>query len=158
MKVNNQEIKIKVPESKEDLDKYYHLRYEILRKPWGKNEQDVKDDWEDQSIHLVALDSNGNAVGTARLQINSVDEGQIRSMAVKEDFRKSGLGSKLLKMLEEIAAGKKMKTIMLDSRDHAVGFYEKNGYKIIGESYVLFGVIPHFRMMKDLCIPTGKNL
>jgi predicted GNAT family N-acyltransferase len=56
----------------------------------------------------------------------------------------------ILKYLEDIAAGKNLKRIVLDARDNAVDFYLKNGYTVEGDSYVLFGTIPHFRMVKLL--------
>jgi predicted GNAT family N-acyltransferase len=61
-----------------------------------------------------------------------------------------GLGSDILRFIEQKAKEKKLKKLILDARDHAVKFYEKNGYKVIGDSYLLFGTIKHFRMEKDL--------
>ncbi|MBK6838579.1 MAG: hypothetical protein IPG90_10135 [Bacteroidetes bacterium] len=40
--------------------------------------------------------------------------------------------------------------MILDAREPAVHFYEKHGYKVIAESYMLFGVIPHLKMTKNL--------
>ncbi|MEO8211297.1 MAG: GNAT family N-acetyltransferase, partial [bacterium] len=65
-------------------------------------------------------------------------------------MRGNGLGSMVLKFLEEKAKEKKFKRITLDARDNAVDFYKKNGYTVEGDSYKLFDVIPHFRMGKNI--------
>jgi len=42
------------------------------------------------------------------------------------------------------------RTIVLDAREPAVGFYLKLGYMITEKSYLLFNEIQHFRMTKNL--------
>jgi hypothetical protein len=76
------DYKIIVPGNESELKKYYDLRYEVLRKPWNQPENTTKDEWEDKSLHVMMVDAQGNAVAAGRLQFNSDDEGQIRSMAV----------------------------------------------------------------------------
>ncbi len=142
--------RIIIPTTNEELEKYYHLRYEILRKRWSQEESSTKDEKENASIHVMMVDEENNAIATGRLQINSDSEGQIRSMAVKDEFQNRGLGSLIIKYLEKEAANRNLKLLTLDARENAVNFYIKNGYKVDGESYVLFGVIPHFKMSKDI--------
>jgi predicted GNAT family N-acyltransferase len=60
------------------------------------------------------------------------------------------LGSQIIEYIEQKAKEKKIKHILLDARINAVKFYENHGYKVIGESYLLFGVIPHFQMKKEM--------
>jgi GNAT superfamily N-acetyltransferase len=58
----------------------------------------------------------------------------IDTLWVREDFRKSGLGSKLLKEIEKIAKEKECHIIHLDTFDfQAKDFYIKHGYKIFGQ-------------------------
>ena len=142
--------KIIVPSTNEELEKYYHLRYEILRKRWGQEETTTRDEYENESLHIMAIDENGNAIATGRLQFNKNNEAQVRSMAVIDEQQKTGLGSELLQYLENEAKKRNYTRIVLDARDNAVDFYIKNGYEVEGDSYVLFGVIPHFKMSKSL--------
>jgi N-acetylglutamate synthase-like GNAT family acetyltransferase len=141
-------MKIIEPESPEELSKYFTLRFEILRKPWNQPSSSTKDEWEDQSIHVLMLDENNEAIACGRLQINSKTEGQIRSMAVRTELQGKGLGKKIIQYIEKRALELKLKKIILDARINAVKFYEGRGYKVIGESYLLFGIIPHFKMEK----------
>lgn len=138
------------PKTEEDLEKYYRLRYEVLRKPWNQSYASTLDETENESIHILIKDDKGNALAAGRLQINSTEQGQLRSMAVHPDYQGKGLGKKLIQELERIAKSKGMKELILDARENAVAFYKANGYVITGPSYLLFGVIPHFVMQKTL--------
>jgi predicted GNAT family N-acyltransferase len=143
-------MKIIEPKTEKEIQQYYNLRYEILRKPWNQPRQSTKDEWEDQSIHILMLDDNDDAIACGRLQLNSKEEGQIRSMSVKTDMQGQGLGKKIIEWIESKAKELQMKRIILDARENAVKFYESCGYKVIGDSYLLFGIIKHYKMEKYL--------
>ena len=143
-------MKIIEPNTQSELDKYYDLRYEILRKPWNQPATTTRDDSEDISVHLLMVDDKEEAVATGRLQLNNDDEGQIRSMAVRTDRQGQGLGKAMMKKIEAVATERRLRRIVLDARQEAVGFYEKMGYKVIADSYFLFNTIRHFRMEKKL--------
>jgi predicted GNAT family N-acyltransferase len=143
-------MKIIVPSTAEELKMYYDLRYEMLRKPWNRPYKSTIDEDEDSSVHALMLDDSGKAVAAGRLVLNSDEEGQVRSMAVTEEMQGKGLGTKILQHLEDEARKKKFKHIVLDAREGAINFYKKNGYTPEGDSYILFGVIPHVRMKKTL--------
>ncbi|MCC7231863.1 MAG: GNAT family N-acetyltransferase [Bacteroidia bacterium] len=138
------------PLTEQEWAAYFGLRYEILRKPWNQPESSTTDESEDISVHFLCLDHNDNPAATGRLQINPGNEGQIRSMAVRQDLQRSGLGTFVLNALEKEAMNRGLSKIVLDAREYAVPFYLKNGYKKTRSSYVLFGVIPHFRMEKEV--------
>ena len=143
-------MKIIEPKTEKELEEYYNLRYEILRKPWNQSRASTKDELENKSIHLLMLDDNNVAVACGRLQINSAEEGQIRSMAVKENRQRKGLGKKIIDHIEIKARELKLKNIILDARENAVKFYEQCGYKIVDDSYLLFDVIKHYKMKKEI--------
>jgi len=143
-------MKIVVPSSAEELKMYYDLRFEMLRKPWNRPYTSTIDEDENNSVHALMLDENGKGVAAGRLVLNSDIEGQVRSMAVAQGLQGKGLGTKILKHLEDEARKKNFRHIVLDAREGAVAFYKKNGYNPEGDSYILFGVIPHVRMKKIL--------
>src|SRR5947209_4779340 len=132
------------PSSEAELEAYYNLRYVILRKPWNQPKISTKDEWENNSIHVLMLDEKKQAVAVGRLQLNNDEEGQLRSMAVRTDHQGKGFGSQIISYIERIAKEKKLKYIVLDARENAVRFYEKHGYKIVVNSYLLFGIIRHY--------------
>ena len=142
------EFTIIEPNSQDDLADYYRIRYEVLRKPWNQPVSSTKDDTESSSIHILVKNSESISVATGRIQFNTADEAQIRSMAVSNECQGLGIGSLMMNHLEKIALEKNIKTIVLDARENAIAFYEKNGYEIVSTSYLLFGEIQHFKMKK----------
>ena len=139
------------PNTSTEFKIYYNLRYEVLRKPWFHPTGSERDDDDETSLHRMIIDEpNGKAVAVGRLQFNSIEEAQIRYMAVSDDYQGMGYGSKIVKALDNIAREKGSRKIILQSRENAVKFYEKNGYKIIEKSYLLFDEIQHWLMEKEL--------
>ena len=125
-------MKIIEPKTPDEFKKYYNLRYEILRKPWGQPPGSERDEGEELSIHRMIIDEKaGDALAVGRLQFNSEDEAQIRYMAVSDDFQGQGLGSLIIFNLEDTAKEKGILRIMLQARGNALRFYTNNGYEII---------------------------
>lgn len=138
------------PQSQQDFDKYYQLRWEILRKPWGqpKGSEVTKD--ENACIHAMVLAVSGEITGVARLQFNSPTTAQIRFVAVANEAQGKGVGKMLMDYLESIAKEEGATEVILDARDNAVPFYTKLNYQITEKTYLLFGEIQHYRMRKML--------
>jgi predicted GNAT family N-acyltransferase len=70
-------------------------------------------------------------------------------MGVCEDFRRSGIGSKMLKKLEDDAIKQGANQIILNARENAVPFYKSLGYFEVGP-YESDIQIPHLRMEKKI--------
>lgn len=143
-------IKIIEPQTIQQFEAYYLLRFEVLRKPWNQPIGSEKDDMEDRSIHAMAVDENNNVLGVCRLQLNSPMEGQLRYMGVKSDTQGLGIGKKLITFLEQKAQDKGANKMILHSREIAVDFYKKCDYIIIEKSYLMWGEIQHYLMEKTL--------
>lgn len=140
---------IKQPESDDDFRQYFKLRWRILRAPWGEPEGSEADNIEGQCFHIMAVDGN-QVVGVGRIQYNSAEEAQIRYMAISEGYEGNGIGRQIVSALEQEAVGQNIKKIVLDAREPAVVFYQKLDYRVEQKSYVLFGEIQHYRMIKQL--------
>jgi predicted GNAT family N-acyltransferase len=143
-------MRLQEPVSTEDFEKYYQLRWEVLRKPWNQPRGSEKDENENSSIHIMALDDAGECVGVSRLQFNSPGEAQVRFMGVRDDQQGKGVGKKLMQYLEEKAKVKGAKKVMLHSREIAVDFYLSIGYVMMEKSYLMWGLIQHYRMEKEI--------
>ena len=139
------------PKSSEEFRKYYNLRYEILRKPWGQPIGSERDEKEETSIHRMIIDEKtGEVLAVGRLQFNSKDEGQIRYMAVSDDFQGQGLGSQIISTLENVARKNGNQWMILSARKNALQFYKNNGYEIVKKTHLLFGEIQHWLMQKQI--------
>lgn len=139
------------PSTPSDFEKYYQLRWEILRKPWDQPKGSEKDDAEATSIHAMVLDDADECVGVSRLQMNSPEEAQVRFMAVRDDQQGKGLGKMLMQYLEEKAKTSGAKKIILQSRENAVPFYLSIGYSVTEKTFRLWDIIQHYRMEKVIC-------
>ena len=127
----------------------YFLRWSVLRKPWNQPKGSEQDDLEEKANSIIALLDN-QVVGTARLQRNSEEIGQIRYMAVDLMFQRKGIGKKIILYLHQMAKKMGLKKLILDAREPSLDFYKKLGYKIVRKSYVLFGEIQHWQMEYQL--------
>jgi predicted GNAT family N-acyltransferase len=99
------------------------------------------DDWDPQCVHAVAFDANASALGTGRL----LPDGHIGRMAVSASARGSGIGSALLMALMQEARRRGHKAAILSAQTHAVPFYRRHGYEVVGAKYLDCG-IPHVDM------------
>jgi ribosomal protein S18 acetylase RimI-like enzyme len=145
-------LTIKIPHTQSEWEQYYDLRFTVLREPWGqlKGSEVLTD--EDQADHAMAVDNQSNKIlGVARMQTNTPTQGQVRCVAVSPEVQGRGVGKLLMSYLENVAQQKGFQEIILDARENAVKFYLSIGYEIIGDSYLLFGIIPHVKMRKSLC-------
>jgi len=144
-------IDIRSPQTPNEFARYYTLRWRILREPWGRPIGSEKDQYEDRGIHLSACQGD-TIVGVARAHFCAPGEGMVRYMAVEEAHRGQGIGGALLCELERRLRGQSARTIILNARETAVGFYEAYGYEIVAKAHTLYGCIEHFRMSKQLAL------
>ena len=147
--------KCRAPKNQAELEQYYHLRWQALRKPFQQPIGSEKDDLEAQSYHRIIVDDMDSIVGVGRLHKYSQDQAQIRYMAISHDRQGKGLGQLLISELENLAAQAGVKSIELNARANAIGFYQQLGYVNKGFSHTLYGEISHDKMTKAIAKPDG---
>ena len=143
-------VTVKAPETASEWEKYFEIRYKTLREEWGQpiGSEHLADDH--NAAHALAFDDKNNPVGVCRMHFNSPTETQIRMMGVLPVIRTGGVGTALMQYFEKMAKEQGAKKMVLDARDYAIPFYEKNGYKVVKPTHVLWGLIPHFWMENKL--------
>ena len=124
------------------------LREAILRKPLGLSltEEERADDA--LRRHFCAV-LQGAVVGSVSLKPLDGATLQLRQMAVAEDRRREEIGARLLAKAEDWASGEGYRTIVLNARLGAEGFYAAYGYIAEGEPFEE-NTVPHVRMTKHL--------
>ena len=140
---------IRPPESKEEWKNYFIFRWELLRKPLGMSKESLEDDLEDSSYHLMGIDNENNVIASGRVHFNDNNQAQIRYMAVKDSYKRKGIGSEIVTKLEDYASSKGAKKMVLNARENALSFYLSLGYLEKGPYQSDTG-IPHSKMEKDL--------
>lgn len=106
------------------------------------------DDLDDDpaTLHVVALSSDGSALGTARLLApHHADEpAHIGRVAVLSEARGLGVGALLMTALETealarygvVVDGARSVSVELSAQEQAIGFYERAGYVARPERYL----------------------
>ena len=102
-----------------------------------------------ETINLVE-EQSGHFIG-GLTATRDFDSSYVDYFVVEKEYRKSGIGRKLLLRLEEIAKEKNVKRIMLNTYSfQSPGFYEKMGYKpnlIIDPVFINY---KHYHFIKEL--------
>lgn len=103
------------------------------------------DEFDGACLHLVAFDSEGHPVATARLLAN----GTIGRMAVLKEWRGMGIGRALVLRLLEEAKKRGVIRLTLHAQTHARAFYERFGFSAEGDEFPEAG-ISHIKMALQL--------
>ncbi len=143
------DIEIRLPETEEEWEDYYDLRYRILRKPLNQPKGSERDAGDETGIHF-ALYEDSELKAIARLDEVDMDVAQTRYVAVEENEQGKGYGKLIMYAVEQEAAEKLYTKMILHARDYAVDFYLNLGYMLIEPSYKLFDVLQHYLMEKEL--------
>ncbi|MFT8312986.1 MAG: GNAT family N-acetyltransferase [Clostridium sp.] len=125
------------------------MRYRIFFKPFNCSMDMVFDNLEEESIHLVCCDNNIVA-GYARLNI--IDKtAQISQVVVKEEYRKKGIGSELIRELTDKSRESGMKKIILNAKIEIVDLYRSLGYEAVGQEFPSIKTgLSHIKMEKTI--------
>lgn len=122
------------------------IRNEVFVKEQGFKEE--FDGFDKQALHIVGF-YNDRSIATARIIKNNDKSYLIGRIAVRKAFRKQGFGAKIISGAEEIIKKLGGSTVYIHSQLQAIPFYEKQGYKAIGE--IDFDEdCPHRMMTKEL--------
>ena len=140
---------LKSPETSQEWEDYLLFRWEILRKPLGMSQKSLEDSIEEESFHVMGIDNQNEVIASGRIHFNTDSEAQIRFMAVKDSFKRMGIGSEIVSLLEDHALSQGAETVVLNAREKAIKFYKMLGYEELGP-YTSDTGIPHVTMKKLL--------
>jgi L-Ala-D/L-Glu epimerase len=114
------------------------------------------------ALHLGAFE-DGVAVGAASVLpapwpgpgTLSEPTWQLRSMVVRADRRRTGVGARVLRLAEDTAADQGAAALWADARVGALAFYTRAGWAVVGEEWDKPGVGPHrwITLVLDTAIP-----
>lgn len=138
------------------------LRHAVLRAGLARETAIFPGDNAVGTVHVVAVDGEGyneQVVGCATI-VPSAWGGQpawqLRGMAVAPRMQRSGVGGLMLGHLQRSAleSAENVRLMWCNARSPAVGFYERNGWTIASEEFVIETAGPHFKMTLKLS-PAG---
>ena len=106
------------------------------------------DEFEDSSVHFVALDNAGEPIGSARWRVT--EKGcKLERFAVKKTWRRKGVASALVQaVLDDIKETKGIANYLyMHAQLDAMPLYEKFGFQKKGEMFTECN-IQHYTMFK----------
>ena len=124
------------------------LRDDVLRKPLGMYFTEEELETEKDNLLMAAYEDD-HLLGCCMLVEEDSQTVRLRQMAVLNDLQGKGVGSALMNFAENLARDRGYKRITMHARKNAIGFYEKMGYKQVGEEFEEI-TIPHYVMEKQL--------
>ena len=107
-------------------------------------EQDEFDEFEDDWDHFL-MSYHDQPIGTARWRVVA-DKVKLERFAVLKDFRGKKYGDQLLQAVLK-SAQKENKTMYLHAQLKAIPFYERQGFKKVGDLFVECE-IEHYKMIR----------
>lgn len=124
------------------------LRNDILRQPLGLSFTAEELAKEKDDILIGAFDED-DLLACCMLTKATSDSLRLRQMAVQNNLQGKGIGASMLHFAENLTKDKGYNKIIMHARETATGFYEKLGYKIVGDKFTEV-TIPHYVMEKKL--------
>lgn len=124
------------------------LRFQILRKPLGLSfsEEDLAAETDDILLGCFEDDSLEACCVLTKTDPKTV---RLRQMAVSANLQGKGIGRVLMSFAENVARDHGYRRLTMHARKSALGFYEKNGYRICSDEFNEV-TIPHYVMEKEL--------
>ncbi|MCF6184853.1 MAG: GNAT family N-acetyltransferase [Bacteroidales bacterium] len=128
--------------NKKLLNEAFKIRTKVFIEEQNTDEEEEFDGLDAEATHFIIF-SEEKPAGTSRVRITK--EGiKIERVAVIKNFRGKNIGINLVQFIMKEYIPKKMK-IYLNSQVQAITFYEKLGFKKIGELFYEAN-IEHYKM------------
>jgi ribosomal protein S18 acetylase RimI-like enzyme len=137
------------------IEDTYALRHQILRPHQTIDQCRYPGDFDELTAHLGIFEADElvGILSIYKVQNNEIeipDSWQLRAMATSTGARGKGYGFKLLNAAEVYASQHQALCIWANARVSALGFYQKAGYRIMGEEFGIEGVGPHYLVAKTI--------
>ena len=131
-----------------DLEDAHTIRFTVFCDEQGYTTAEEIDDKDACSHHIVVY-SGDQAVGTGRMYQAEDKTFRMGRIAVRKEWRGTGLGLFIMKAMEQKAKELGANYAILDAQCRVIPFYEKAGYLVCGEEH-MDGHVPHKMMKKSL--------
>ena len=129
------------------MDIAFGIRRRVFMEEQGVPEEIEMDDMDASATHIICK-AGGEAVATGRLNFFG-REAKMGRVAVLKEWRKKGVGSKVVEFLLEEAIKHGTEVVYANVQTHSKDFYLKHGFKVTGDIF-LEADIEHVRMEKSL--------
>ncbi len=141
-------LTIKLVETEEEMEAAIGVRFRVFVAEQQVPAEEELDEFDATATHAIAI-HQGQVVGTGRVLFGNEDTAaRIGRMAVDADWRRKGIGGRILKFLEDEATTQGVDTYVLNAQEYVKDFYAAHGYFQQGETFLEVD-IPHVVMRKQ---------
>ncbi|MGX7205853.1 GNAT family N-acetyltransferase [Enterococcus pingfangensis] len=110
------------------------LVYQIRQQAFVKGQQiPIEKEFDEvygKNYHYVLLETDGEGIGCARINLSHKNIAKIERVAIAPSFQKQGFGRQLIEAAETVITKAGYRKITITSQVQAKGFYEALGYQI----------------------------
>ncbi len=128
----------------------YYVRIQAMARRYKIGLREEFDEYDTPETKYIVITDDGFPVATCRIIERSADTAEIGRVVVLEDYRGKGLGRQVIESAEEWIKELGFKTVAVESRDEAVEFYYKLGYRSNGSALHDGGTFICLHMEKSL--------
>lgn len=128
----------------------YYVRIQAMAKQYHITLREEFDDHDGPNTNYIVLLDEEFPVATCRIYEIDKNSVMIGRVVVLPEYRNQGLGSRVIEEAELWIKELGYKTIVLESRDVAVEFYERLGYVTVSDQMIHGETFTCIRMEKQL--------
>ncbi|MGV3722358.1 MAG: GNAT family N-acetyltransferase [Actinomycetota bacterium] len=135
---------VRLIHSDEEYQAALRVRRLVFVQEQGGPLEDEPDQHDATARHFVMVHAD-EVIGAARIYQPEAGLTKIGRVCLLPERRGEGLGELLMRELLRYAASLEAARIVLDAQCYAIPFYERLGFRVVGEEFLDAG-IPHRRM------------
>ena len=136
----------KIVQSFDELLKAYSVRAIVFVEEQKCPYKIEVDEFEQSSLHILG-EIDGEPIAAGRIRFLG-EYAKLERIAVRKDFRGTGLGHRLVDFMMEVAREKGFNKYKMHAQAYLVDFYAKHGFVKKGDMFQEAG-IDHYFMVKE---------
>ncbi len=139
-----------------DAEATHDLRRRVLRDDRPGADVHFPEDDTPGTFHLAAVTEEGTVLAVASFTPEDTPHRptsrcvRVRGMAVERGVQGTGVGRLLLQAAMDHLRSQGVEVLWANGRDSVLGFYERLGWRVLGEGFTTATGIPHHVVLIDL--------
>ncbi len=147
-----EDLTIKLVETEAEMEGALGVRFRVFVGEQRVPMEEELDEIDATATHAIVLNDN-EVVATGRVFYRDEDSAaRIGRMAVDVEYRRQGIGGRLLQFLEDEATTQGVSTYILNAQVYVKDFYSAHGYTERGEEFLEADIV-HVLMRKEAANP-----